>query len=301
MSESNLNFISVIIPVYNDSQRLKLCLEALENQTYPQDLYEIIVIDNNSEENIQTAVDRFPHVKLTSEKKRGSYAARNRGITLAKGEIFAFTDSDCIPATNWLEMGIKRLKSAANCGLVGGKIEIFFQDPHNPTAAEIYDAATNLQQKKYIEEYKYGATANLFTWKKVFEDVGYFDSNLKSGGDGEWGVRVYDRGYLLVYGDDVCIAHPARYSLAELSKKVIRQTGGTYDKTKDKQANKLTELFKNLLQLRPPLRSAYRKVASNPVLKNNRQKLQLFFAIVYLHYIKNIEKIRLQLGGRSKG
>ncbi len=301
MSESNLNFISVIIPVYNDSQRLKLCLEALENQTYSQDLYEIIVIDNNSEENIQTAVDRFPHVKLTSEKKRGSYAARNRGITLAKGEIFAFTDSDCIPATNWLEMGIKRLKSAANCGLVGGKIEIFFQDPHNPTAAEIYDAATNLQQKKYIEEYKYGATANLFTWKKVFEDVGYFDSNLKSGGDGEWGVRVYDRGYLLVYGDDVCIAHPARYSLAELAKKVIRQTGGTYDKTKDKQANKLTELFKNLLQLRPPLRSAYRKVASNPVLKNNRQKLQLFFAIVYLHYIKNIEKIRLQLGGRSKG
>ncbi|MGF1489458.1 MAG: glycosyltransferase [Prochloraceae cyanobacterium] len=301
MSESNLNFISVIIPVYNDSQRLKICLEALENQTYPQDLYEIIVIDNNSEENIQTAVDRFPHVKLTSEKKRGSYAARNRGITLAKGEIFAFTDSDCIPATNWLEMGIKRLKSAANCGLVGGKIEIFFQDPHNPTAAEIYDAATNLQQKKYIEEYKYGATANLFTWKKVFEDVGYFDSNLKSGGDGEWGVRVYDRGYLLVYGDDVCIAHPARYSLAELAKKVIRQTGGTYDKTKDKQEIKLTELFKNLLQLRPPLRSAYRKVASNPVLKNNRQKLQLFFAIVYLHYIKNIEKIRLQLGGRSKG
>lgn len=301
MSESNLNFISVIIPVYNDSQRLKLCLEALENQTYPQDLYEIIVIDNNSEENIQAAVDRFPHVKLISEKKRGSYAARNRGITLAKGEILAFTDSDCIPATNWLEMGIKRLKSAANCGLVGGKIEIFFQDSHNPTAAEIYDAATNLQQKKYIEEYKYGATANLFTWKKVFEDVGYFDSNLKSGGDGEWGVRVHDRGYLLVYGDDVCIAHPARYSLAELAKKVIRQTGGTYDKTKDKQANKLTELFKNLLQLRPPLRSAYRKVSSNPVLKNNRQKFQLFFAIVYLHYIKNIEKIRLQLGGRSKG
>lgn len=300
MSKSNLDLISVIIPVYNDSKRLKICLEALENQTYPQDLYEVIVVDNNSKENIQATVDRFDRVKLTSEKKPGSYAARNRGISLAKGEILAFTDSDCIPAANWLEMGIKRLKSVSNCGLVGGKIEIFFKDPHNPTAAEIYDTATNLQQKKYIEEYKYGATANLFTWKKVFEDVGYFDSNLKSGGDGEWGLRVHSRGYTLVYGEDVPIAHPARYSLAELTKKVIRQTGGTYDKEKGKEQNKLTELFTNILQLRPPLRSAYRKVSSNPVLKNNHQKLQLFFAIVYLHYIKNLEKIRLGLGGKSK-
>ncbi|MDJ0728267.1 MAG: glycosyltransferase [Prochloraceae cyanobacterium] len=300
MTESNLDFISVIIPVYNDSKRLQICLEALENQTYPQDLYEIIVVDNNSEENIQATVACFSQVKLTSEKKRGSYAARNKGINLAAGKILAFTDSDCIPATNWLEMGIKRLKSASNCGLVGGKIEIFFKDPQNPTAAEIYDAATNLQQKKYIEEHKYGATANLFTWKKVLEDVGYFDSNLKSGGDGEWGLRVHDRGYLLVYGEDVCIAHPARYSLAELSKKVIRQTGGTYDKEKTQKRHKPKELFKSLLQLRPPVRSALRKASSNQILKNNRQKLQLFLAIVYLHYVKNLEKVRLSLGGKSQ-
>jgi glycosyltransferase involved in cell wall biosynthesis len=46
-------FISVIIPVFNDAEPLKTCLEALENQTYPKDLYEVIVIDNASDENIE--------------------------------------------------------------------------------------------------------------------------------------------------------------------------------------------------------------------------------------------------------
>ena len=300
MNNHYSDFVSVIVPVFNDSERLQKCLEALENQTYPQDLYEVIVVDNGSDESVEELVNQFPQAFLTYESKRGSYAARNQGISISRGELLAFTDSDCIPAQNWLEMGVKQLKSTSNCGLVGGKIEIFFKDPHNPTAAEIYDAATNLQQKKYIEEYKYGATANLFTWKKLFADVGYFDSNLKSGGDGEWGVRVYSRGYLLVYGEEVCIAHPARYSLAELSRKVIRQTGGTYDKERSQEQNKLSKLFNNLLQLRPPVRSAFRKVSSNPILKNNRQKWQFFLVIIYLHYIKNLEEIRLGLGGKSQ-
>ena len=300
MNNHYSDFVSVIVPVFNDSERLQKCLEALENQTYPQDLYEVIVVDNGSDESVEELVNQFPQAFLTYESKRGSYAARNQGISISRGELLAFTDSDCIPAQNWLEIGVKQLKSTSNCGLVGGKIEIFFKDPHNPTAAEIYDAATNLQQKKYIEEYKYGATANLFTWKKVFADVGNFDSNLKSGGDGEWGVRVYSRGYSLVYGEDVCIAHPARYSLAELEKKVIRQTGGTYDKERSQEQNKLIELLKNLLQLRPPVRSAFRKAFSNPILKNNRQKWQLFLVIIYLYYVKNLEEIRLELGGKSK-
>ena len=50
MSNLSIPFVSVIIPVFNDSARLKSCLQALEVQTYPQDSYEVIVIDNNSTE-----------------------------------------------------------------------------------------------------------------------------------------------------------------------------------------------------------------------------------------------------------
>ena len=266
------HFVSVIIPVFNDEKRLKLCLKALENQTYPQDLYEVIVVDNGSDESVEELVNQFSQAFVTYESDRGSYAARNKGISISRGELLAFTDSDCIPAPNWLEMGIKQLISTSNCGLVAGKIEIFFKNPGRPTAAEVYDAVTNLQQKKYVQDYNYGATANLFTFKKVFEQVGYFDSSLKSGGDAEWGLRVHSQGYSLIYAEDSCVAHPARYSLAQLTKKIIRQTGGTWDRQKNKSYT-WKETITNLLRLKPPLRSAFRKAHANQIIKNHRQKL----------------------------
>jgi glycosyltransferase involved in cell wall biosynthesis len=299
MNDILQHFVSVIIPVFNDKKRLKLCLTALENQTYPQDLYEVIVVDNGSDESVEELVNQFSQALVTYESKRGSYAARNKGISISRGELLAFTDSDCIPGQNWLEMGVKQLSSTSNCGLVAGKIEIFFKDPGRPTAAEIYDAATNLQQEKYVQDYNYGATANLFTFKKVFELVGYFDSSLKSGGDAEWGLRVHSQGYGLIYAEDSCVAHPARYSLAQLSKKIIRQTGGSWDRQKNKSYS-WKQIIKNLLRLKPPLRSAFCKARSNQILKNNRQKLQLFLVIIFLYYVKVLEEIRLQLGGKSR-
>ena len=95
-------YISVIIPVYNDSQRLQLCLAALENQSYPKDSYEVIVIDNNSTDNVKKIVNNCSQAIYAFKKTKGSYAARNKGISLARGEVLAFTDSDCIPTHHWL-------------------------------------------------------------------------------------------------------------------------------------------------------------------------------------------------------
>lgn len=41
-------FVSVIIPVFSDAERLRICLMALEQQTYPRSFYEVIVVDNGS-------------------------------------------------------------------------------------------------------------------------------------------------------------------------------------------------------------------------------------------------------------
>jgi len=58
-------FVSVIIPVYNDPIRLKTCLQALEEQTYPQNAYEIIVVDNGSDESIEPIVAEFSQAKAS--------------------------------------------------------------------------------------------------------------------------------------------------------------------------------------------------------------------------------------------
>ncbi|MFT4283155.1 MAG: glycosyltransferase family A protein, partial [Candidatus Woesearchaeota archaeon] len=100
--------VSVIIPVHNDSYRLKKCLTALKYQDYRN--YEVLLIDNNSKENIKKICKEYSFVKYFKEEKKGSYSARNKGISNSNGEIIAFTDSDCIPNKDWLSEGVKAFK-----------------------------------------------------------------------------------------------------------------------------------------------------------------------------------------------
>jgi glycosyltransferase involved in cell wall biosynthesis len=295
-------FVSVIIPVFNDSERLKICLEALENQTYPKTLYEVIVVDNGSDkdQNIKEVVAQFSHGIATYEGTPGSYAARNKGISLAKGEVIAFTDADCIPAPDWIEKGVKTLLQVPNCGMVAGKIEIFVRNPNQLTIVELYEKATSFQQKKYIEKHKFGTTANVFTFKDVIERVGLFDGNLKSSGDFEWGRRVASLGYPQIYADEACVAHPARYSFAQLYKKSIRVAGGIYEG----QIQKCDSLLdKNKLFLRLiaeyftcPFWSAY-DIFIDSSLKRVDNKLKVYCIMSVVRYIWAFEIIRLKFGG----
>lgn len=217
--------VSIIIPVYNDAERLKLCLQAIERQNYPQSCYEVIVIDNNSTDNIKEVVSSFKNIELKSESKPGSYAARNRGIEAAKGEIIAFTDSDCIPSYQWIDQGVKSLKFE-QADLAGGKITFLFSS--QKSTAEIFDSITSLQVKKNIENRQLTVTANLFTYRYVFEAIGLFDASLKSGGDFKWTKKATDAGFKLVYSPNAEILHPAR-KLSSLIRKGYRVGTGQLD------------------------------------------------------------------------
>ena len=92
--------ISVVIPVYNEADYLRECLESLDNQNYPA--YEVIVVDNNSTDDSCKIVQEFPFVKLIREQKQGLVYARSRGYDQAQGEIIARTDADSRLPADWL-------------------------------------------------------------------------------------------------------------------------------------------------------------------------------------------------------
>ncbi|MBD2200204.1 MULTISPECIES: glycosyltransferase [Calothrix] len=303
MLEQNVNlskFVSVIIPVFNDAERLKICLLALEQQTYPKNLYEVIVVDNASEEDIKSIVEQFDQTVFTQELKTGSYAARNQGISLAKGEILAFTDSDCIPSTSWIENGVKTLTSTPNCGLVAGRIDLFFQNPEKPTPVELYESiAMDFPQERSLKKSHYGVTANIFTFKSVIDTVGCFNDTLKSGGDMEWGQRVFAAGYQQIYADSACIGHPARYSFSQLHQRVARIVGGRHDRMMNTKPS-FKEIGRDLLDtFKPPFRSFYR-IWSDEKLHGFNQKLQFTGVMLFIRYVTISEKLRLYMGGKSK-
>ncbi|MET1053303.1 MAG: glycosyltransferase [Mycetocola sp.] len=92
--------ISVVIPVYNDADLLKICLDALAGQTRPAD--EIVVVDNGSTD-ASAHVARSAGARIVVEPQRGIPAATSAGFDAATGEIFARIDADSIPADDWLE------------------------------------------------------------------------------------------------------------------------------------------------------------------------------------------------------
>ena len=287
-------FVSVIIPVLNDAKRLEVCLVALQNQSYPKNCYEVIVVDNGSDEDISTVVDAFSQARLGLESRRGAYAARNMGISLAKGQVIAFTDSDCIPADNWIKNGVENLFQYDNCGMVGGKVKFIFSNQEKPTAVELLDSLIFLQQKVYIEHYKFSVTANLFTLKEIFDHVGLFNDKVKSGGDREWGNRVFLSGYSIRYAEDTEVCHSARKSFTEVCKKVLRVVGGVHELERTDSLAFSPISTKLPRQLLPP-RARILYVWVGEGVLGTENKLSVLPLILLVHYLAVVERIRLRL------
>ncbi len=99
--------ISVIIPARNEENNISSLLTALEQQTYPREWTEVIVVDDHSEDNTAGVVNRFPFVKLIRLKEGliNSYKKKaiETGINSASGNWIVCTDADCVPCNNWLQ------------------------------------------------------------------------------------------------------------------------------------------------------------------------------------------------------
>lgn len=278
--------VSVIIPVYNDAVRLEFCLTALETQTYAN--YEVIVVDNGStNREIERVCKQFELVTFSTEAKPGSYAARNKGLSLANGEIIAFTDSDCIPEPIWLEKGVERFLDTPHCGLVAGHIRVFPQSHDQPTAVELYEMFFAFPQQTYVEN-NFGATANVFTSKSVIAEVGLFNDSLKSGGDSEWGGRFAAKGFVLVYSHEACVWHPARRTFAELHKKARRTIGGLRDM--DSRPSRAAVLLKEFLK--PPVKLSLRVLRDKQHGFSLQQKLRVCSVATVLRYIGAAETVK---------
>jgi O-antigen biosynthesis protein len=112
---------SIIIAVHNQAEELKKCLTAIETTYHPGAEPEIIVVDNNSSEDIKSVVNSFEKIKYLEEKKPGAAFARNKGISEAVGDILIFLDADSVPSKNWLS-NIVRPFLDDSVGAVGGAI-----------------------------------------------------------------------------------------------------------------------------------------------------------------------------------
>lgn len=216
--------VSVVVPARDNVEQLRRCLALLRAQDYPPSRYEVIVVDNDSTDDVRSAVPADSRFQVVREGRRGSYAARNSGTVSATGAVLAFTDSDCLPRPDWLRAGVAVLCSQPLPDAVGGAIEMSFRNGSCPeTGPEHYDALDGLpQQEHFIQTYPFAATANMLVWTATFEAVGPFEADLVSGGDREWGARLAAIGGTFAYAPAAIVDHPTRATWTELTRKSRR-------------------------------------------------------------------------------
>jgi glycosyltransferase involved in cell wall biosynthesis len=194
---------SVIIPARNESKVIGLCLEALTNQNFPKESFEVILVDNGSTDNTIEIVRTFqglPSVKVI--RLDGVYisALRNRGSKEAHGSVYVFLDADCIPAPGWLSSAA-RIFQNGETGIAGAHYQIpgdatwvgrsWFED----RSSEKFGAV------------KYIPSGDLMMSREVFQKLGGFDETIQTNEDFELCQRAWANGTTVTSYRELQVVH----------------------------------------------------------------------------------------------
>ena len=208
---------AVIIPHFNDMDRLRRCLSALHPQLTPD--VEVIVVDNGSTPAPDILQPAYPGVAFVTEHQKGAAMARNRGVAETTASGLFFLDCDCVPAPDWIATALAICDRA---DIIGGTITVFDETPGPRSGAEAFETVFAFDNRAYIEKKGFSVTANLLTTRRVFAATGDFRAGLSE--DLDWCHRARAQGFALIHDDRLRVAHPTRSNWTALRRKWRRLT-----------------------------------------------------------------------------
>ena len=218
---------AIVIPHYNDTARLALCLDALAPQV-ADGRAEVVVVDNGSDADLGPLQARFGWARFLSEPEKGAAPARNHGVAASTAPFLFFIDADCIPAPDWVAtaLGLCAAGGPDWHGLIGGRIDVFDEPPPPRSGAEAFETVFAFRQETYVTRKHFSVTANLLTTRRVFDDVGPFDGRVVE--DWDWCDRAWRKGYPIRYEDGLVVRHPTRSDWSALRRKWRRTMGENF-------------------------------------------------------------------------
>lgn len=201
---------SVIVPAYQEADRIADCVRGLTDQTAPRSTYEIIVVDDASSDGTGPLAEQAGADVVLRIDHGGVAAARNAGLTQARGALVLFTDADCVPGREWVERMVRPFSDPEVAGVKG----TYRSRQTSPVA--------RLVQLEF--EYRYLRMATLPTIdfidtyaaaykRSVLAEEGGFDTEypVPSAEDVDLSFRLAKKGYRLVFAPDAWVwhSHPA--------------------------------------------------------------------------------------------
>jgi len=203
-------FVSVIVCSYNGGRTLAACLDSLGKLNYPA--YEIILVDDGSTDDTAYVTAQFPEVHYIHQSNHGLSHARNTGAAAAKGEVLAYTDSDCMADADWLCYLIGTLLSGDYAGVGGPNITPPAQDWIQACVAAAPGGPNHVLLTDTVAEHIPGCNMAFYRW--AFEGVAGFDPEYrKAGDDVDFCWRVQQAGWVIAFSPTAIVWHHRRFTL----------------------------------------------------------------------------------------
>ncbi len=227
----NFPFVSIIIPVRNVCGIIGRCLKSLNELNYPKDKYEIIIADSESTDNTQEISRKYGAV-VVSTPKRSVCAGRNEGFKIAKGEIIAFSDADCVMDKNWINNSLKYFKDPAIGGVGGPNITPDDETAFGKAVGFVFNQAIFSAGSIHgrildkIKEVKSIPGCNMIFKKEVLQKVMPMDETLIEAEDYIMNQKIREFGYKLLYTPDTIVWHYRRPSPKKFLKQMHRYALG---------------------------------------------------------------------------
>ncbi|XZF12460.1 glycosyltransferase [Chitinophagaceae bacterium MMS25-I14] len=216
--------VSAVICSYNRARFILKAVESIFEQDFDKNQYEVIVVDNNSTDNTATLLEEYKtahpgyNFSYYIEKNQGVAYTRNRCAREARGELVVYLDDDSIAQPGWLSTTVRFFDEHANVYSTGGKITPYFLTGIPDWYSKyFFGLVGNFDQGPRVKKLtgaRYPCGANMAFRKKVFDEVGYFNTDLGRKGAGllaneekDIYLRILHSGKDVYYLPDVEVLH----------------------------------------------------------------------------------------------
>ena len=234
--------VSVVVPYFQAPEELGRTLATLERQTYPRDLFEVVVVDDGSREPLQWPKNTPLNLTVVHQENRGFGAARarNTGARAAKHDILVFLDcdmlaeaglltaharwhhvvSDAITQGFYSRVAVEAIHAEA-IRKTSGSIKNLLGGPFDPPSKERFMSRTADLMSKKDNLYQIASSGNLGVAKPFFESIGGYDESFTRYGreDTEFVYRAYIQGALLVPARDAFAWHQGEWEAESETKR----------------------------------------------------------------------------------
>ncbi|ETZ24513.1 glycosyltransferase family 2 protein [Pedobacter sp. V48] len=217
--------ISLIVSTYGRYHELDLLLESFSQQDVSPDIFEVIIIDQNDELNLQPLILKYNELININHCKvsvKGLSKAKNKGVDLAKGRILTFPDDDCKFYPNTISAALGYLAANPSVDVAYGKVF------DRVTGLNVMRNWSNDENKLSLLNFSLNYSAiTCFTRLKIKFDENYgVGSPIASGEELDYVIRAIESGFQVVYTPIIEVWHPELNVMSMTSKKAYNYAYG---------------------------------------------------------------------------